>query len=354
MGLSQNDSKKSQAIAPFLCDGVVVFYVIHPTCKSQTKAHFHVHGGRYFGNLWESTKTIQLTTCYCVLLENVVSFLCERVGEPVAVLKYKFTNDVLFKWLFTRHQDLLKRLVAGMLDISIDSITEFVVTNPDIPPEAVGEKFCRLDINMMVDGRMVDLEMQVADEGDYPIRSLYYWAREFSSTLKEGGEYIDLPHTIIISILAFEEFDCEEFYSEYQALEITRHTPLTDRFCLKYYELPKLPKIIDVTNELELWLRLFSAKTEEDLKRIEAMGVSIMEQAIHAYRTVTATDEFREIEHLRSRARNNEASALGNARRKKAAEIAKKALGKGMSVEDVADITGLTINEVENFRNADK
>ena len=41
-----------------------------------------------------------------------------------------------------------------------------------------------------------------------------------------------------------------------------------------------------------------------------------MTQAIGAYRHVTATDEFKELERLRSRARHNEASALGNAERK--------------------------------------
>jgi hypothetical protein len=40
-----------------------------------------------------------------------------------------------------------------------------------------------------------------------------------------------------------------------------------------------------------------------------------MDQAIGAYRQVTATDEFKEIERLRSRARHNEASALDHARR---------------------------------------
>ena len=272
----------------------------------------------------------------------------------MAELKYKFTNDVLFKWLFTRHQDLLKRLVAGMLGISISSITEFVITNPEIPPEIVGEKLCRLDINMIVDGQRIDLELQVADEGDYPIRSLYYWAREFSSALSEGGEYIDLPRTIVISILGFNQFDCAEFYSEYQALEISRYSPLTDRFCLKYYELPKLPKITDATDELKLWLTLLSAKTEEDLKRIEAMGVSIMEQAISAYRATTAADEFRQLERMRADARNREASALGNARRKEKAEIAKKLLAVGDSVDKVVSVTGLTRAEVEALRDDGK
>ena len=84
---------------------------------------------------------------------------------------------------------------------------------------------------------------------------------------------------------------------------------------LHYFELPKLPEIVSKDDGLKLWLSLFKAETEEELKRIEAMEVAIMTQAITAYRSVTATDEFREIERIRSRNRHNEASALGHARR---------------------------------------
>ena len=61
-------------------------------------------------------------------------------------LKYKFTYDMLFKLLFVKYPDLLERLVAAILGITVDSITEFTITNPDIPPEALGDKFCKLDI----------------------------------------------------------------------------------------------------------------------------------------------------------------------------------------------------------------
>ena len=239
-------------------------------------------------------------------------------------LEYKLTNDVLFKWLFTRNQDLLKRLIAGMLGIRPESIAEFEVTNPDIPPEVVGEKLCRLDISMVVDGRRIGLEVQVANEGDYPERSLYYWAREYSSALQAGQEYIDLPRTIIISILGFKLFDCEEYFSEHMALEVTRHTLLTDRLCLKYYELPKLPEVTDSADELGLWLALLNAKTEEDLKKLEDMEVPVMKQAIGAYRAATATDEFRQLERMRADARNREASALGHARREAIRETEEK------------------------------
>jgi hypothetical protein len=49
-----------------------------------------------------------------------------------------------------------------------------------------------------------------------------------------------------------------------------------------------------------------------------------MKQAIGAYRSVTATDEFKERERIRSRTRHNEASALGNARRQATREADEK------------------------------
>ena len=228
-------------------------------------------------------------------------------------LEYTFTNDTLFKLLFVKHQDLLKKLVVELLKIRFESIGQFEITNPEIQPENLGEKFCRLDISMRVDGERVDLEIQVANEGDYPERSLYYWAREYSSALGEGRKYIELPRTVVVSIVAFKLFDCVEFHSEFQPLEVTRHTPLTDRMSLHYFELPKLPETVNADDGLKLWLTLFKAKTEEDLKQLEALGVPVMEQAINAYRHITATDEFKEMERMRSRARHNEAAALHHA-----------------------------------------
>jgi predicted transposase/invertase (TIGR01784 family) len=80
---------------------------------------------------------------------------------------------------------------------------------------------------MTVDGRRVNIEVQVADEGDYPERSLYHWAREYSSALQEGNPYSSLPRVIIISIVDFPMFDCVEYHSKFMALEVNRHTLLS-------------------------------------------------------------------------------------------------------------------------------
>lgn len=232
----------------------------------------------------------------------------------MARLKYTFKTDAMFKMLFTRHPELLKRLVAALLGIRFESIGHFAVTSPELPPGDFGKKFCRLDINMIVDGQQVNLEIQVRDEGDYPERALFYWSRLYSSALPKGDDYRKLPRTVVISIVDFDLFDCAGFHSEFRPLEVTRHEPLSDRMSLHFFELGKLPDELDPEDMLLLWLMLFGAETEEELGRIEALEVPIMGQVIEAYKEIMATHEFMDAVWRRDDALSNEASALSNAR----------------------------------------
>lgn len=273
-------------------------------------------------------------------------------------LQYTFKTDTLFKMLFVKHQDLLKKLVAALLGIKVENIRQFVVRNEGMPPEVLGDKFCRLDINMVVNGQLVDLEIQVANEDDYPERVMLYWAREFSTALPAGESYSMLPRTIIVSIIDFRLFDCAEYHSFFQPLEVTRHTLLSDKMGFYFFELKKLPKDVTEDDALLLWLSLFNANTEEDLEKIKAMEVPEMNQAINAYYTITASSEFREIERLREKARHDEAQALHHAEQKgmakgmqaKQVEIALNALQMGMSTADITKLTGLTSERIERLR----
>jgi predicted transposase/invertase (TIGR01784 family) len=256
--------------------------------------------------------------------------------------------------LFVKYPELLKKLVAELLGLPLESIEMFTIKNPEMPPENLGDKFCRLDINMMVNGQQVDLEVQVSNEGDYPERVMYYWAREFSSALLTGQGYSELPRTIVISIIDFVQFDCVEYHSFFQPLEVTRHTLLSDKMGLHFFELPKLPDDITQENMLLLWLSLFKADTEEELERIKEMEVPVMSQAIKAYYTITSSSEFREKERLREKARHDEAQALYNARREgkqeEKYEIARKLMKRNRPVDEIVEDTGLMYEEIEQLR----
>jgi len=236
-------------------------------------------------------------------------------GEMIMTkLEYTFKTDMLFKILFMKNPNLLKKLVSELLSIKLESIGQFLISNPEMPPEAIGEKFCRLDINMIVDGQRVNLEIQVEDKKNFTSRALYHWAREYSTALPSAGNYKELPRTIIISIIDFPLFACNEFHSEFQPLEVTRHEPLSDKMTLHFFELPKIPNDINDKNMLILWLSLFKAETKEEIERIRSMEVKVMDQAINAYYNITAESEFKERVRLFEKARHDEAQALYNAR----------------------------------------
>ncbi len=276
-------------------------------------------------------------------------------------LRYTFKTDTLFKMLFVKHRDLLKHLVAALLRIPLESIEQFEVRNPEMPPEIMGDKFCRLDINMIVNGQRIDLEIQVANQGYYTERVMLYWAREFSTALPAGQSYDLLPRTLIISIIDFRLFDCEEYHSFFQPLEVNRHTLLSDKMGFHFFELRKLPEEIGDKDALLLWLSLFKVETEEDLEKIKGMEVPAMEQAINAYYSITASPEFHEIERLREKARHDEAQALRHAEqqgiqqgmqqgmRQGKLETAQNLIKMGIPLHQVAAATGLAQTEIEGL-----
>jgi len=98
-----------------------------------------------------------------------------------------------------------------------------------------------------------------------------------------------LLRTIIISIVDFLLFSCTEYHSFFQLLEVTRHTLLSDKMELHFFELLKLPSNISKDNMLLLWLSLFKADTEEELEEIRALEGPVMNKAINAYYTITAS-----------------------------------------------------------------
>jgi len=278
--------------------------------------------------------------------------------RPVKKLRYTFKTDILFKMLFVKNPDLLKGLVAALLGIQLNDIEQFIVHNPEIPPEAIGDKFCRLDINMIVNGQRVDIEVQVENKGDYRERILYYGAMDLSASLTAGQPYSTLPRTVIISIVDFTLFDCAEYHSHFQLLETTRHTPMTDKLAFHFFELPKLPANVGEDDMLLLWLSLFKANTEEDLTKIKALEVPTMNRAIDAYYTITASTEFQELERLRNKADHDEAQALYHAEQlgeqrgayRRNVEVAKSLLKIGLPLDQIAEVSGLTLADIKELR----
>ena len=107
----------------------------------------------------------------CGFTNVIPNFLPPNIPIPAFVGKVRDNCFLGIKMLFVKYPELLKRLVEELLGIKYEDTEQFNIRNPEIPPEAMGDKFCRLDINMILNGQRIDLEIQVEDEGNYPERS---------------------------------------------------------------------------------------------------------------------------------------------------------------------------------------
>ena len=260
---------------------------------------------------------------------------------------------IIFKKLFTDegNQHILQAFLSDILEIPYESINNIIVLNSEIMPENIIEKYSRMDIKMTVDGnRLINVEMQIKDEGDYKDRSLYYLSKLYSGQLKSGEVYGSLNQCISINIINFNLFDCEKYHSSFSMREDSRNEQLTDKFTAHYFELKKIGKNIDKNNKQELWLRLINAETEDELDMLQQTGVKQIQDAVVVLHKMSADEKTRELAEMREKALHIEATEKAHARaegeavglkkgeKRKEAEMISKMRKSGLSEEQIKAI----------------
>ena len=260
--------------------------------------------------------------------------------------------DIIFKKFFIDNEDMLQSFIASMLDIPIESISEINITNPEIPPESISGKFSRLDLNMKVDNRLVNVEIQVKNDNDYRDRVLFYWAKLYTSELKSGEKYGVLKQTISINIINFNMFDGDNYHNEVNAVVKQTGEVFSDKLSIHFFELRKVNKKPNPQNSCELWLQFINADSEEDFEMISQTNIPIMQKAVRVIYDMSEDAKIREAARMREKTLHDEASALHNAKREGRSEgrvegraeerdnIIKKMLAAGMTDEQIQAILG--------------
>ncbi len=246
--------------------------------------------------------------------------------------------DIIFKKMFTENEDMLYSFVASMLDIPQNSISEIKITNPELPPETLSGKFSRLDLNMKVDDRLVNVEIQVKNDTDYRDRTLFYWAKLYSSELKSGEDYSELKQTITINIINFNMFGGNDYHTEVAAIIKGSDEVFSDKLCIHFFELKKVGKNPNRADSRKLWLQFINAENEEDLEMINQTNVPIMQKAVRVIYDMSEDTKVREAARMREKALHDEASALHGAREEGRAEIIEKMRTAGLSESEISRI----------------
>ncbi|WP_353279109.1 Rpn family recombination-promoting nuclease/putative transposase [Wolbachia endosymbiont (group A) of Cydia amplana] len=303
-------------------------------------------------------------------------------------------NDISFRRIFgtEKNKDILIHFlndILGFTDKSAIKDIEFLSTiqDPDIAAkkQSIVDVLCRDE-----DGVQVIVEMQVAKTKGFEKRAQYYAAKAYSRQADKGDQYQDLKEIIFIAIA-----DCILFpdKSEYKSKHTIRDEDANEHDLKDFYfifiELPKFPKTKEdqLSNIVEKWIYFFKyadETSEEELEKIIGSDVIIKkayeelnrfnwsekefiayeqeikrildEQAVLAQKLDDATEKGILIGHQKGREEGKEEGIkIGAERGREEGEkqakitVAKNLLKAGVSVDIIAQTTGLTANEIKDL-----
>jgi predicted transposase/invertase (TIGR01784 family) len=284
-------------------------------------------------------------------------------------------TDFAFKKIFGSEQSqaILVSFLNGILYAGESTIQSLKILNPYQAPRIRGVKDTYLDVKARLrDDQTVIIEMQVLNVEGFEKRVLYNAAKAYSIQLNQGEAYKLLNPVIALTLTDFVMFD--EFESAISRFVLKEKHHLVDYpssdLELVFVELPKFHKALEELESLtDKWL-YFIEHTRE-LDKIPAVMDEVPEirQAFEVASQANLTpDELDELEHqiiFIQDQRNaislaekqgiqrgrTEGRAEGRAEGERSAKLAiARNLLATLDNEAIAQITGLTITEIERLR----
>ncbi len=196
---------------------------------------------------------------------------CASLQDATGALEYRLTNDCMFHVVFQKNPKALLGLCASLLHMHPEKIRSVEVLNPLEFKKMPTDKAFVLDLKVMLnDERILNFEVQVIDEKDWPERSLTYACRTFDQ-LQKGESYLDVKPVRHIGFLDYDLKDfTPEFYATYQLLNIKNHEIYSGKFALSVVNLNQIELATEEDREygIDHWARLFKATTWEAIKKM--------------------------------------------------------------------------------------
>ena len=213
--------------------------------------------------------------------------------EASGIIRFKMTNNYMFRFILQKNKKVLTGLICALLHLKPEEIKKIEITNPiNLAGDVSGKEFI-LDIHVMLnDNTLINLEMQVGNEYNWPERSLSYACRGFDN-LQKGQVYEDVLPVIHIGFLDYTPFpEVPEFYAKYVMTNVKNNHVYSDKFVLRVVNLKRIDLATeeDKAYKIDYWARLFQAETWEELKMFAGDNEYLQEEAESLY--VANADEI--------------------------------------------------------------
>ena len=268
-------------------------------------------------------------------------------------------NDYIFKKIFSKkgNESILKDFLISVLDIPIQKVE----TRAEVSLERQIEenKLGRLDILAKLDdSTIVNIEVQILNKYNFIDRTMYYWSGNYYNELRAGEDYKEVKKVIAINILDYEIFEEGPYHEIARIRRDFKNEILTDKMELHFIQIPKFLKENRGTKtKLEQWMQFISQKDEKEVELAMKENEEI-KKANEEYEYLTGDEAERRLALLREEAIRDEKTMLRGSReegkKEKQIEIAKNMLKKGMEISIIAEVTELSVEEIEKIKENSK
>ena len=207
--------------------------------------------------------------------DKKIKFRTGLSKELKGKIRYRLTNDYMFRAVMQKNKNVLKHLICALLEIPLEQVIELTIENPIELGKAIDRKTCILDIKVLLNNNQyINIEMQVSKQEYWKERSLSYLCRTYDN-LDSGEEYDKVIPAIQISILDFDLFEnVEELLSKYYLMNVNPeyHNRYTDDFAIYVLNLHQIynNRVIRKEKDTDLyqWARLFKAESWEEIRML--------------------------------------------------------------------------------------
>lgn len=268
-------------------------------------------------------------------------------------------NDFFFRFLMGSpgNEDVCRAFINAVLaDAGFSPATRLAVRNPFNLKTEKRSKESITDIKAETrDGRIFDIEVQIDNRSDFEKRVLFYWAKIYAAQLPEGRLYGELNPVIVINVLDYIKWpQIKRAHSCFLLTE--KQEPeyaLTDDLVIHFLEVPKFKDYKEgLVRDLRAWLEYLASegRKKEDEMQILIKNQPELQKAHKLYQRFTATPEYLEVYEARQKWRRDRLSDLAEAERRGIERTARNLLNMGLSLEQIAQASGLSLAEIEKLK----
>ena len=276
--------------------------------------------------------------------------------------------DLTFKKVFGEHEDLVMSLLNALLPLDEGRQIEHVeYMQPEMVPENPGKKNSIVDVRCReTGGRHFIVEMQMNWNNEFQQRVILNSAKAVIKQLGTSEDYSLLQPVYALNLINDVGFQAgpDDFYHDYAIVNVAHSDRIIEGLRFVFVELPKFkPQTIKEKKMAVLWLRFLTeinkGTTEAPAELLEnpetSKALKILEKSAYTEAQLYAYERYWDaVYNERGAIRHgyNQGLAKGLAEGEAEGEVkanrnnARRMKAKGYAIADIAEITGLTADEI--------